>query len=74
MMLRSGWDGRKGLGPEGQGQRYPVKTILKKDRKCLGYCVQHTLKQSNHTYPGYQQIHLFLAYFSPVVYFLPGHT
>jgi hypothetical protein len=35
-MLRSGWDGRKGLGPEGQGQRYPVKTILKKDRKCLG--------------------------------------
>jgi hypothetical protein len=36
MMLRSGWDGRKGLGPEGHGQRYPVKTILKKDRKCLG--------------------------------------
>lgn len=36
MMLRSGWDGRKGLGPGGQGQRYPVKTILKRDRKCLG--------------------------------------
>lgn len=31
MMLRSGWDGRKGLGSEGQGQRYPVKTILKRE-------------------------------------------
>ncbi|XP_052068399.1 G patch domain and ankyrin repeat-containing protein 1-like [Mytilus californianus] len=36
IMLKSGWDGREGLGSEGQGQRYPVKTILKKDRKCLG--------------------------------------
>lgn len=36
MMLRSGWDGCKGLGSEGQGQRYPVKTVLKRDRKCLG--------------------------------------
>lgn len=36
IMLKSGWDGREGLGSEGQGQRYPVKTILRKDRKCLG--------------------------------------
>lgn len=36
MMLRSGWDGTKGLGSEGQGHKYPVKTVLKRDRKCLG--------------------------------------
>ena len=26
----------KGLGPEGTGRKYPVKTILKQDRRCLG--------------------------------------
>ncbi|CAG2199807.1 unnamed protein product [Mytilus edulis] len=34
--VKSGWDGKEGLGSEGQGQRYPVKTVLKQDRKCLG--------------------------------------
>lgn len=36
MLLRSGWSGDKGLGPDGKGAKYPVKTILKQDRKCLG--------------------------------------
>jgi hypothetical protein len=36
MMLRSGWDDETGLGSEGQGQQFPVKTILKRDRKGLG--------------------------------------
>lgn len=36
IMLKSGWDGKEGLGSEGQGKRYPVKTVLKQDRKCLG--------------------------------------
>lgn len=36
MMKKKGWDGEKGLGVSGQGQKYPVKTVLKHDRKCLG--------------------------------------
>ena len=36
LMLKSGWDQEKGLGPSGTGQKYPVKTHLKRDRKGLG--------------------------------------
>ncbi|OWF52741.1 G patch domain and ankyrin repeat-containing protein 1 homolog [Mizuhopecten yessoensis] len=36
IMRRTGWDGEKGLGSEGQGQKFPVKTVIKKDRACLG--------------------------------------
>lgn len=36
MMKKSGWDGEKGLGPDGLGHKYPVKTKLKRDRQCLG--------------------------------------
>ena len=36
MMLRSGWNSERGLGSEGQGQKYPVKTVLKRNRKGLG--------------------------------------
>ena len=36
MMLRSGWQPEKGLGSEGQGQKFPVKTVLKRDRQGLG--------------------------------------
>lgn len=36
MMRQAGWDGEKGLGPEGQGHRYPIRTTLKRDRSCLG--------------------------------------
>ena len=36
MMRKSGWDGEKGLGPEGKGHRYPIRTTLKRDRSCLG--------------------------------------
>jgi hypothetical protein len=45
LMLKSGWDGEKGLGSRGQGQRYPVKTILKRDRHCLGVEPQKTSKK-----------------------------
>ncbi|KAG5278579.1 hypothetical protein AALO_G00100490 [Alosa alosa] len=37
MMLRSGWNPGAGLGPEGQGPRQPVRTILKRDQAGLGY-------------------------------------
>lgn len=36
MMRQSGWDGERGLGPEGQGHKYPIRTTLKTDRSCLG--------------------------------------
>ncbi len=36
MLLRSGWDRDKGLGPQRQGHRFPVKTVLKQDRLGLG--------------------------------------
>lgn len=36
-LLRSGgWDGNSGLGPERSGKKFPVKTVLKRDRHGLG--------------------------------------
>ena len=36
MLLRTGWQVDKGLGPDGKGVKYPVKTVLKRDREGLG--------------------------------------
>ncbi|GFO23341.1 G patch domain and ankyrin repeat-containing protein 1-like [Plakobranchus ocellatus] len=36
MLLRTGWDVDQGLGPNGKGIKYPVKTVLKRDREGLG--------------------------------------
>lgn len=36
LMRRAGWDGEVGLGPSGHGKKYPVKTVLKRDRVGLG--------------------------------------
>ena len=36
LLIQSGWDKEKGLGPEGKGNKFPVKTILKRDRMGLG--------------------------------------
>ncbi|XP_013401903.1 G patch domain and ankyrin repeat-containing protein 1 [Lingula anatina] len=36
MMVKHGWDKEMGLGTQGQGQKFPVKTVLKRDRLCLG--------------------------------------
>ncbi|CAL1542801.1 unnamed protein product [Lymnaea stagnalis] len=36
MLLKTGWNVTQGLGPNGEGPRYPVKTILKRDRIGLG--------------------------------------
>ncbi|KAI8794332.1 G patch domain and ankyrin repeat-containing protein 1 [Biomphalaria glabrata] len=36
MLLKTGWEQDKGLGPKGEGCKYPVKTVLKQDRAGLG--------------------------------------
>lgn len=36
MLLRSGWNPKKGLGSHRQGRRFPVKTVLKQDRLGFG--------------------------------------
>ncbi|XP_059139669.1 G patch domain and ankyrin repeat-containing protein 1-like [Physella acuta] len=36
MLLRSGWNKSQGLGLKGDGTKYPVKTVLKRDRLGLG--------------------------------------
>ena len=36
MMISKGWDREKGLGSDGRGKKFPVKTILKQDRRGLG--------------------------------------
>jgi hypothetical protein len=36
MMLRTGWNKSCGLGPEGKGQKFPIKTVLKRDRVGVG--------------------------------------
>lgn len=37
IMLKAGWDRDLGLGPDGTGKMYPIKTVQKKDRKGLGH-------------------------------------
>lgn len=37
MMVRSGWTPGTGLGPEGEGCRQPVSTVLKRDQEGLGF-------------------------------------
>ncbi|XP_058793963.1 G patch domain and ankyrin repeat-containing protein 1 homolog isoform X3 [Phymastichus coffea] len=39
MLLNKGWNEQDGLGPTGEGQKYPVKTVLKRDRK--GFSESH---------------------------------
>ncbi|XP_033211489.1 G patch domain and ankyrin repeat-containing protein 1 homolog [Belonocnema kinseyi] len=36
MLINSGWDEEHGLGPSGEGRKYPIKTTLKQDRRGLG--------------------------------------
>ena len=36
LLLKGGWNPEKGLGPEQQGQQFPVKTVLKQDRLGFG--------------------------------------
>lgn len=36
MLKSSGWDKEKGLGPDEDGRKFPVKTILKRDRQGFG--------------------------------------
>ncbi|OCT67902.1 hypothetical protein XELAEV_18039200mg [Xenopus laevis] len=37
MMLKEGWNRESGLGPDGEGRKFPVKTLLKRDTKGLGF-------------------------------------
>jgi hypothetical protein len=37
MMKSQGWKYEDGLGPEGQGRRHPIATVLKQDRLCIGH-------------------------------------
>ena len=36
LLKKEGWDGESGLGPTGTGQKYPVKTVLKRDKLGIG--------------------------------------
>lgn len=36
LLKKSGWDEQSGLGPSGEGSKFPVKTVLKRDRLGLG--------------------------------------
>lgn len=37
LMLKGGWDKQSGLGRDGSGKLYPIRTVQKKDRKGLGH-------------------------------------
>lgn len=37
MMLKEGWDKESGLGPSGEGRKFPVQTVLKRDQKGFGF-------------------------------------
>ena len=44
MMLANGWNPSTGLGRDGQGRQYPVKTVLKQDRYGLGTHLKRPLR------------------------------
>lgn len=46
LMLKSGWDRQTGLGRDGSGKLYPIKTVQKKDRKGLGHAKQKHIDKS----------------------------
>ena len=53
MMLRKGWDPDRGLGSTGQGHKYPVKTVLKQDRRGIGVTSSKSQKpRVTHFSPG----------------------
>uniref|UniRef100_UPI00358FF9E6 G patch domain and ankyrin repeat-containing protein 1 n=1 Tax=Myxine glutinosa TaxID=7769 RepID=UPI00358FF9E6 len=37
LLLKKGWDREVGLGPEGAGRKFPVKTVLKRDQAGFGF-------------------------------------
>ena len=42
LLVKGGWDPEGGLGSRKQGQKYPVKTVLKQDRLGLGVSAKET--------------------------------
>ena len=42
LLLKGGWDPEGGLGSRKQGQKYPIKTVLKQDRLGLGVSTKET--------------------------------
>ncbi|XP_022822724.1 G patch domain and ankyrin repeat-containing protein 1 homolog [Spodoptera litura] len=46
LMLKGGWDKQSGLGRDGNGKLYPIKTVQKKDRKGLGHAEQNPIDKT----------------------------
>ncbi|XP_047032448.1 G patch domain and ankyrin repeat-containing protein 1 homolog [Helicoverpa zea] len=46
LMLKGGWDKQSGLGRDGSGKLYPIRTVQKKDRKGLGHAKQTNIDKS----------------------------
>lgn len=46
LMIKGGWDRQSGLGRDGSGKLYPIKTVQKKDRKGLGHAKQKSIDKS----------------------------
>lgn len=42
LLVNQGWDTEKGLGPHSSGTKFPVKTVLKRDREGLGSSTRDT--------------------------------
>lgn len=40
LLVHQGWDTEKGLGPQRSGMKFPVKTVLKRDREGLGSSIK----------------------------------
>jgi hypothetical protein len=48
LLLKGGWDPERGLGPDQQGQQFPVKTVLKQDRLGFGLSSRETKPRVTH--------------------------
>lgn len=51
LMIKSGWDKSSGLGPDGQGHKFPVKTVLKRNKLGLGNEQEKKAARITHFHP-----------------------
>jgi hypothetical protein len=63
ILVKGGWDREKGLGPEGTGHKFPLRTVLKRDRKGLGSCSQEKARVT-HLNPRASQLERMTKKFS----------
>jgi hypothetical protein len=54
ILVKGGWDREKGLGADGSGHKFPLKTVMKRDREGLGGGTQEKARVTHFSLPASQ--------------------